>query len=32
MNNVKWSNVKNRAYYDFDDMINIKGIYRNKSR
>ena len=32
MNNVKWSNVKNRAYCDFDDMINIKGIYQNKSR
>ena len=32
MNNVKWSNVKNRAYYVFDDMINIKGIYLNKSR
>ena len=30
MNSVKEIDVKNRAYYFFDDMINIKNLYSNK--
>ena len=30
MNRLKESNIKNRTYYFFDDMINIKKLDRNK--
>ena len=29
MGNIKESNIKNRTYYVFDDMINIKDFYSN---
>ena len=30
MSRIKEINIKNRAYYFFDDMINIKHFYPNR--